>query len=66
MKPTFLVGDYLVVTHYDQSPAPKPSDIVVFRHPVHGTDFVKRLIGLPGDEAKVSNAGWFQRVDATL
>ena len=28
---------------------PKRGDVVVFRHPVNGKDFVKRLIGLPGD-----------------
>ena len=29
--------------------SPKRGDVVVFRHPVNGKDFVKRLIGLPGD-----------------
>ena len=28
---------------------PERGDVVVFRHPVNGKDFVKRLIGLPGD-----------------
>ena len=28
---------------------PDRGDVVVFRHPVNGSDFVKRLIGLPGD-----------------
>ena len=34
---------------------PERGDIVVFRHPVHGTDFIKRLIGLPGDRIQVKN-----------
>ena len=29
--------------------SPKRGDVVVFRHPVNGKDFVKRLIGMPGD-----------------
>ncbi len=33
--------------------APKRGDVVVFRHPVNGEDYVKRLIGLPGDRIQV-------------
>jgi len=32
---------------------PERGDVVVFRHPVNGTDFIKRLIGLPGDRIQV-------------
>ena len=32
---------------------PKRGDIVVFRHPVTGRDFIKRLIGLPGDRVQM-------------
>ncbi|CUH39214.1 Signal peptidase I [Jannaschia seosinensis] len=28
---------------------PERGDVIVFRHPVNGTDFIKRLVGLPGD-----------------
>ncbi len=32
---------------------PDRGDVVVFRHPVTGLDFIKRLIGLPGDRIQV-------------
>ena len=32
---------------------PERGDVVVFRHPVNGSDFVKRLIGLPGDKIQM-------------
>lgn len=32
---------------------PKRGDVVVFRHPVSGRDFIKRLIGLPGERIQV-------------
>ncbi len=34
---------------------PERGDIVVFRHPVDGTDFIKRVIGLPGDRVQMRN-----------
>ncbi len=32
---------------------PERGDVVVFRHPVNGQDFIKRLMGLPGDKIQV-------------
>jgi signal peptidase I len=34
---------------------PERGDVVVFRHPVTGRDFIKRVIGLPGDTIQMQN-----------
>ncbi|MCO6384981.1 signal peptidase I [Oceanicola sp. 502str15] len=48
MKPTLLVGDYFFVNERLPRPLAR-GDVVVFRHPVNGADYVKRVIALGGD-----------------
>ncbi len=38
---------------------PERGDVVVFRHPTLGTDYVKRLIGLPGDKIQIKSGVLF-------
>src|SRR5690348_14950744 len=64
MKPTLLVGDFILVNKYtygiripvinkkvmDVNPV-KRGDVVVFRYPADpSVDYIKRVIGLPGDK----------------
>lgn len=57
MSPTFSDGDYLLVDQltYRIRP-PERGEVAVFRYPGdESTYFIKRIIGLPGEEVKIQN-----------
>jgi signal peptidase I len=67
MMPTLLDGDFIIVNKYAYGlrlpvinrkvipiGEPQRGDVVVFRYPVDpSTNFIKRLVGLPGDRVEV-------------
>jgi len=57
MEPTLLVHDVLLVNEFEyRFTKPHEGDIVVFPPPmVSSNDFIKRTIGLPGDQLRVHN-----------
>ena len=69
LEPTLLVGDFIVVNKFDYGVRipvahnkvvkigePKRGDIIVFRWPPNpSVDFIKRVVGIPGDHIKYIN-----------
>jgi signal peptidase I len=69
MMPTLLIGDFILVNKFAyglrlpvldhkvvEVGAPERGDVVVFRYPVNPSqDYIKRVIGLPGDEIVYRN-----------
>ncbi|CAG1022189.1 partial signal peptidase I, partial [Patescibacteria group bacterium] len=69
MMPTLLIGDFILVNKYTygvrlpvfnnkiiEINKPERGDIVVFRYPKDPTvDYIKRVIGLPGDKITYEN-----------
>lgn len=69
MEPTLLVGDHILVNKFLYGvkipfinktlipiSEPKRDDVIVFIYPVDKSkDFIKRVIGLPGDEIEIVN-----------
>ncbi len=57
MEPTFQNGEYLVIDQLSyQFRDPRRGEVVVFRYPQdHSQFFIKRIIGLPGENIQVNN-----------
>lgn len=53
-KPTLLPGDYVAVRLLSPGSYQR-GDLVVFRHPVTGIEYIKRLIGLPGERVQLKD-----------
>ncbi|MBL4927080.1 signal peptidase I [Fuscibacter oryzae] len=53
-KPTLLPGDYVAVRLLSPTSFQR-GDMVVFRHPLTGESYIKRLIGLPGERVQVKD-----------
>lgn len=54
MQPNFHTGERIIVNKiiYDMR-APKHGEVIVFHVPEEGRDFIKRVIGVPGDTVQV-------------
>lgn len=52
MKPTLLVGDYLIATTVSHDNLHR-GDVLVFQHPLNQQDYIERLIGFPGDTVQL-------------
>ncbi len=67
MENTLLVGDFLIANKFIYGPRipftdfkirgmePKRGDIVIFRSPTDGKDYIKRCIALPGEELEIQD-----------
>jgi signal peptidase I len=52
MEPTFSDGTFVDVMDYGGA-KPQRGDIIVFRSPLAPRNFIKRVIGLPGDTVEI-------------
>ncbi len=57
MEPTFKSGDYILIDEISyRFRVPERGEVVVFRNPNNKSEyFIKRVIGLPGDEIIISD-----------
>ena len=59
MEPNFFDHEYLIIDEISyRFDEPDRGDIIVFRYPKNPQEyFIKRLIGLPGEEVQIKNGG---------
>ncbi len=50
-----LPGEVPIIPGRIFASAPEPGDIVIFKHPIDGVDYIKRAIALPGDTVEVAD-----------
>lgn len=57
MEPNFEKGDYLIVDELSfRLRAPKRGEVIVFKYPFNPRQrYIKRIIGLPGEEVKIED-----------
>jgi signal peptidase I len=54
MYPTLIVGDQIMVDKLRRTPS--RGDVIVFKYPLDpSTDYVKRVVGLPGDVVEITS-----------
>ena len=61
MVPTFENGDYLIIDEftYNFIREPQKGEVIVFRYPNDPSKFfIKRIVGLPGEEVVVDGRSW--------
>lgn len=51
--PTLLAGDSVIAAGTSDADLPERGDIIFFQHPQREVDYVKRLIGLPGETVQM-------------
>ena len=57
MQPSLLAGDFILSNQiYFSTHNPERGDIIIFKYPVdEKTDFIKRIIGVPGDMVEIKD-----------
>lgn len=61
MEPNFHDGEYILTNKFIyRFEEPKRGDVIVFKSPQNpDIDFIKRIIGLPGDHVKLENSAYY-------
>ena len=60
MYPSLKEGDLLLLNKFSNTESIakiKRLDIIIFKDPISGKPFIKRVIGLPSEKVKISNKG---------